>query len=135
MQTLESGLEIRLGEETRRAKFKHIRKNVAVKTNTQNPSRTVSIVLRIQKRKKLNRKDLDTTQTRSLLPDYNYWTNFHGEVLVKKQNVEVFYCAVSHRSFTVLTLYHFHPGSTRHLWWCLCPSLSPVGPLGRPCRY
>lgn len=83
--TLESGLEIRLGEETRKAKFKHTRKNIAVKTSTQNPSRTVSIVLRIQKGKKLNRKDLDTTQTRSRLPDYNYWTNFHGKVLVKSK--------------------------------------------------
>lgn len=67
MLTLEGGLEIRLGEETRKAKFKHTRKNIAVKTHTQNPSRTVSIVLRIQKgKKKWNRKDLDTTQTRSL---------------------------------------------------------------------
>lgn len=32
--TLESGLEIRLGEETRKAKFKHTRKNIAVKTHT-----------------------------------------------------------------------------------------------------
>lgn len=54
--TLESGLEIRLGEETRKAKFKHTRKNIAVKTHTHNPSRTVSTVLRIQKGKQMEQK-------------------------------------------------------------------------------
>lgn len=54
--TLESGLAIRLGEETRKAKFKHTRKNIAVKTHTRNPSRTVSTVLRIQKGKQMEQK-------------------------------------------------------------------------------
>lgn len=35
--TLEGGLEIRLGEETRKAKFKHTRKNIAVKHTHTKP--------------------------------------------------------------------------------------------------